>query len=271
MSRRTVICLLFALVGTGFAVAGADIVPVQDGRAAFDEGKKLVADGQDARPAFQRALQAFAESNDRLSGTALAQDLGNAAFLADDLPRAILAFRYGLSFDRHHALLRTNLAYARSQVRYAPNGQHGRPEPDPWPLWLARLGAGWYVGGATTCYCLAWVALSGFALRPKRELAALTAGCLALAAGAGYGCYLLRLQADRDRDFAPVIICRDDVPLRTGNGPSYPRHEELPTLARGMEARRLGARGSWLQIQFATGEIGWIQDRDALIWNDLRP
>ena len=40
---------------------------------------------------------------------------------------------------------------------------------------MARLGAAWYVGGATTCYCLAWVALTGYALKRQMWLALLTA------------------------------------------------------------------------------------------------
>jgi len=271
MSRRAVILLLVALGSVGLVGAGADVRPFQDGWAAFEEGKKLVAEGKDARPAFQRALQAFAERAEQLDGTALAQNLGNAAFLADDLPRALLAFRYGLSFDRHHALLRANLAYARSQVRYPLNSPRGRAEPDPWPVWLPRLGAGWCVGVATIGYCLAWAALTGCVLKRQTRLAVLTAACFALAAAAGYGCYLLRWQAEQDFDFSPVVVRHEDVPLRTGNGLSYPRHPELPTLARGMEARCLHVRGAWLQIQFASGETGWIQDRDALGWKNLRP
>ena len=60
MSRRAVILFLVALGSVGLVGAGADVRPFQDGWAAFEEGKKLVAEGKDARPAFQRALQAFA-------------------------------------------------------------------------------------------------------------------------------------------------------------------------------------------------------------------
>jgi len=268
MSRRLVIAPLLA----GLFLAAADLAAAQDGFAAFAEGKKLVADGKDARAEFQEALRSFEKRDaDSLEKTALAQNLGNAAFLAGDLPRAILAFRYGLFFDRNHPLLRDNLAYVRSQVRYAAGNHHGRPESDHWPAWLPRLEATWYIVTGVISYCLFWVALTGFALRPTLWRAvAPVAGC-AVACGAVYGCYLLRAQAANDLDVPPVIVRLDDVPLHTGNGPSYPLHAELPRLARGMEARRLGRRGAWLQIQFATGEIGWVEERNVLSWEDLQP
>jgi len=268
MSRRLVITPLLA----GVLLAAADFAAAQDGFAAFAEGRKLIADGKDARPAFQRALRSFEKRDvDGLETTALAQNLGNAAFLAGDLPRAILAFRYGLFFDRHHSLLRDNLAYARSQVRHAAGNEHGRPETDRWPVWLPRLRATLYIIVSFISYCLTWIALTGCALRPALWRAVAAAASCAVACGALYGCYLLRVQAINDLAFPPVIVRLDDVPLRTGNGPSYPLHADLPRLARGMEARRLGNRGSWLQIQFALGEIGWVEQRNVLSWEDLRP
>ena len=77
------------------------------------------------------------------------------------------------------------------------------------------------------------------------------------------------LQAYRDLEQPPMVIQNDDVPLRIGNGLSYPRHADLPTLTRGMEARRLHARGSWVQLQFASGEVGWVPASEVLTWNDL--
>jgi hypothetical protein len=272
MSLRAVITLLAPLASLSLTFVGAGFVAAQDGFAAFAEGKKLIVDGKDARPAFRQALRSFEQRDvDGLERAALAQNLGNAAFLAGDLPRSILAFRYGLFFDRHHSLLRDNLAYARSQVRYPAGNEHGRAATDIWPSWLPRLEATWYVTTGMIFYCLTWLALVCWVLQPKLWRAVVAAACFAMACAALYGCYLLRVQAINDLDFPPVIVRFDDVPLRTGNGPSYPLHAELPRLARGMEARRLGKRGAWLQIQFATGEIGWIEERNALSWEDLRP
>lgn len=272
MSLRTVITLLAPLTSLSLTFVGTGFVAAQDGFAAFAEGKQLIANGKDARPAFQQALRFFEQRDvDGLERTALAQNLGNAAFLAGDLPRSILAFRYGLFFDRHHSLLRDNLAYARSQVRYPAGNEHGRPATDIWPAWLPRLEAAWNIAIGMIFYCLTWISLVCCVFQPKLWRAVVAATCCAVACAALYGCYLLRVQAINELDFPPAIVRYDDVPLRTGNGPSYPLHAELPTLARGMEARRLGVRGSWLQVQFASGEVGWIERRNALSWEDLRP
>ena len=270
MSRAALIVLMLTLTAPGSMLA-QEVSPSQAARAAFAEGKKLVEGGIDGRPAFQRALLAFGEqAKSRPVGVMEMQSLGNAAFLADDLPRAILAYRYGLFCDRHHVVLRENLAYARSQVRrLGGTSQRGWPEPDPWPYWLPRFGATGCLSIAALAYGLACLALTlAFVQRKARPM--VFAVILGLTAcSAGYGCYLLRWQRDRDLEQPPMVIQNDDVPLRIGNGLSYPRHADLPTLTRGMEARRLHARGSWVQLQFASGEVGWVPASEVLTWNDL--
>lgn len=273
MCREALICLLLALWITGAICAqGTAIPPSKAGPAAFAEGKKLVDEGKDGRAAFRRAMQAFLlREHEGPMLTARAQNLGNAAFLAGDLQTALLVFRLGLFYDRHNAVLRENLAYARSQVRYPPNSRGGRAEADFWPSWLPRFHSTSYFNVGAVCYCLAWITLTSCYFRRTVALATLSIALFALSAGAGYGCHLLAWQLQEDMDHPPVVIRHDGVALRTGNGVSYPQHAELPTLARGMEARKLCARGPWLQIQFASGEIGWVEAQDVLRWVDLRP
>ncbi len=62
-----------------------------------------------------------------------------------------------------------------------------------------------------------------------------------------------------------MVIREDKLPLRKGNGPSYPANPDLPMLYRGMEARKLHERGPWLQIEFASGEVGWVETAAVLI------
>src|SRR5262249_2342911 len=45
-------------------------------------------------------------------------NLGNAHFLAEQLPEAILAYQHGLKLDPGDAGLRANLDYARARVQY---------------------------------------------------------------------------------------------------------------------------------------------------------
>ena len=49
-----------------------------------------------------------------------------------------------------------------------------------------------------------------------------------------------------------------------GNGMSYPPRRDLP-LSRGVEARLLYNRGAWLQVQLASGEVGWLARSDVLV------
>ncbi len=271
MCRGALICLLLALWITGALGAQTPTVPAaESGRAAFADGKKFAEEGKDARQAFRRAMRAFQQPDPNLMRTAWAQDFGNAAFLADDLARAILAFRYGLSQDRHHAILRQNLQYARSQVQYAASGERGRPEREDWPSWLPRLRMNCYVSVGALSYCAGWLALTCLFFRRRLGIAVVAGTCFALAAAAGYGCFVMSQQWNRNLELPPAIIRHDNVALLVGNGTSYPRHAELPTLARGMEARRMSIRGDWWQIRFASGEIGWIPAREALSWEDLR-
>src|SRR5262249_39525752 len=64
-------------------------------------------------------------------------NLGNAHFLADQLPEAILAYRRGLHLDPNDNGLADNLDYVRARVQN-PFGNHGQPEQDGWPQWLYR-------------------------------------------------------------------------------------------------------------------------------------
>jgi uncharacterized protein YgiM (DUF1202 family) len=61
-----------------------------------------------------------------------------------------------------------------------------------------------------------------------------------------------------------VVIAEDKTYLHKGNNALYPRSYETP-LNRGVEARLLEVRGSWLQIELAGGQIGWVPRENALL------
>jgi hypothetical protein len=69
-----------------------------------------------------------------------------------------------------------------------------------------------------------------------------------------------------------VVIKKQDVILRKGDGMSYPARK-TPALVPGQEAECLFVRGNWLQIHLPTGEVGWIPASGALTagrgaWSD---
>ena len=66
-----------------------------------------------------------------------------------------------------------------------------------------------------------------------------------------------------DSNHPLVVVAKDRMELRSGNGKAYPPRYESK-LRRGMEARCLYQRPGWLQIELAGGQVGWIP-RDAAV------
>jgi hypothetical protein len=191
-------------------------------------------------------------------------NLGNAHLLADELPDAIFAYARGLRLDPNDQGLRDNLEYARARVAY-PFGDHGRPEEDSWPSWLYRPSAFQVLAAALTLYALACILATRWYM--TRRWALLIRAGMAVVLAALCGAYWLDLEGNNAwQEQHPLVVIRDDkIPLRKGNGPNYPSHAHLPSLSRGMEARKLHERGGWLQVRFASGEVGWVEKAVVLI------
>jgi hypothetical protein len=233
--------------------------------AAFRRGVQERSRPAEARRLFAEAADTYQALHDRgARNAALCRDLGNAALLAGRLPRAILAYREGLLLAPQDGSLQEALEYARDEVRYPAPGQFGRPPADDWPVWLPWPPPGTLLSLAAGAYALACVAGTRRLMTGRR--AAVLAGValvVALVLGAGWG---LRQVRRIGAEQTPVAVIADDgVPLRLGNGSSYPRHDELPVLSRGMEARLLFTRGDWLQLEFPGGATGWVPRRHVLV------
>jgi hypothetical protein len=243
--------------------AGAQEMP--PGHADFLEGRRQTEEGRDGRAAFRRAMHALlAEARGHEASPERYLNLGNAALLADELPRSIWAFRMGLALAPQHARLRDHLQYARAEVS-GPATARAAAEPDPWPWWLPRWTAAVWLVVLVVAYAAACAALAVWRVKRGRAVLMLAISC-ALVAGIGaFAWYVGLSERQRDRRNPVVIIAKDAIGLHTGNGPSYPRHAELPTLNAGAEARRLTERGGWLQLQFASGDIGWVRGEDVYI------
>ncbi len=229
--------------------------------AAFHEGAQLIRDAKttvQARAAFARSAHLYeqlAETGCR--NAALYRNLGNASLLADDLPHAILAYRRGLRLVPNDLELRADLAYAREQVAYPPAGSFGRPPTENRPPWLPRLPEPTpvlvFILYTLGCLSVArwWMVRQSIWV----SAAAITWAAAALLTGA------LAWEAWEDRQDGQkplVVIAVDGVVLRRGNGRSFPARYPTP-LNRGVEARRLFARGNWLQIELSGSEVGWVE------------
>jgi hypothetical protein len=194
--------------------------------------------------------------------------LGYSYHAAGDLPHAINAYRRGLHLDLADAKLHTALAYARAQVQYPPAPDLARlmqPERDYWPGWLSLRHLGVYAFGLYFVACL--TATRWRMTRRCRWLLA-AAGALALAAVPAVGSAVLWQRERRDAA-TPVVVVARDCPLRVGNGPNYPPRLDAP-LPRGAEVRRLHERAGWLQVELASGIVGWLP-RDAVVRDSPDP
>src|SRR5204863_7868 len=99
----------------------------------------------------------------------LYRNLGHASLLADDLPRAVLAYRRGLRLAPADGELQAGLEEARKRVVFATDTGFGRPPDDRRPPWLPRLGSDWFFAGAAACYVAACVLLTRWLMTRGRR------------------------------------------------------------------------------------------------------
>jgi hypothetical protein len=255
---------LVALLLVGLTTDRTDAQLLGQAEAAFQEGVGLRGDARKARPAFRKAVGLYEELHRRgVANPDLFRAEGNAYLLADDLPRALLAYRRGLRLAPADRGLRARLQYAREQVAYADSTGFGRTPAENRPPWLPHALPHVRLLVAFCLYTLAWVTLVRW-LMSRHSRALWTAGVAFLAAAL----LTASLAVDgwenrRESEHPPVVIAADGVLLRRGNGLAYPPCSQTP-LNRGVEARLLFARGDWLQIELAGGEVGWVPRASAL-------
>jgi len=233
--------------------------------AEFQEGVRLREARDQAQPHFRNAAGNFEELRQRgVYNPALYRNLGNAYLLADDLPRAILSYRRGLLLTPNDPDLRDSLAEARERVAYPASGDLGRPRSEDRPPWLPYLRSNWLMVAAVACYIFGCLSVTRWRMVRRGRL--LTVGISALLlAGMLSGWLMLRAEERRDSVEHPlVVIARDGVLLRRGNGGAFPPRYDTP-VNRGVEGRLLFERGGWVQIELSAGEIGWVPRQAVLV------
>ncbi len=256
--------LLIALV----AAVPADLSDAEvagQAEAAFEEGVRLREDAAKARPHFARAAEGYEELVRRgRNSPSLYRNLAHAYLLAGDLPQAVLACRRGLRLAPGDGGLRGDLATLREQVVFPPYSNLGRPPAEDRPPWWPRFTAGTPAALALGLYALACVGLTRWLMTRRAGLVLATGGCLAAAGALGLFAWI---ETGREREEAAhplVVIAADGVLLRRGDGLTYPPRYDTP-VNRGVEARLLFARGDWLQVELAAGEVGWVPRRLVLL------
>jgi hypothetical protein len=237
------------------------------GRAetAFQDGVKLRNKGEPSGTPFLAAAGCYEELRRRgIDNSQLEQNLGNAYFLADDLPHAILAYRRGLRLAPLDPTLRRCLAEAREQVIFPENTAFGRPPAFQGrfvlPTWLNHT----ILGGAVVLYGVGCAALTRWLMAWRLRY---LLGSVAALLTAGLLTFLLIQAARRvgaDDAHPLVVIAEDGVLLRKGDNLAFQPRYDTP-VNRGVEARLLFERDGWLQVELATGEVGWVPSEYALV------
>lgn len=194
----------------------------------------------------------------------LYRNLGHAYFLAGDLPRAILCYRLGLRREPGDAELRGGLRQARSRVVFAEGTGLGRPVEDQSPRWIAGLSLGWLFALGVVVHAAGWACLTRWYMVRGTKL--LIAGLLLLVAGLALGWVVFRWQ-DGGTEPPVVVIARDGVLLRKGNGSAFPPWSGVP-LNRGVEAEQILSRDGWVQIRLPGGEVGWVGAAEVVVGDD---
>lgn len=244
-------------------LAEADLVA--RARTEIADGLGAQADESQARPHFQRAVLYYDELQRRnISNAALYLNLGNAHFLAGDIPQAILAYRRGLRLRPGDEDLRAALAAARERVYVPAESTLGRPPTEKPPGWYQAYLPAVLIVLSTTLYMLACLAMTRWWMMRSRWIlcAAILFFLSAIATTSLVWHRANRLAEERAH---PLIVIRGaQVNLLQGNGPDYP--PRYPTPARpGVEGRLLFERDGWMQIELASGEIGWVAADQVLV------
>lgn len=263
MCSSALLMALFFHAEPDAGLSGREIL--ERAEAEFQEGLHLRRDREQAGPHFRDAAGYFDELRQRgVGNSALYRNLGNSYLLAGDLPRAILSYRRGLHRSPSDFALRESLTEARARVAYPASGDLGRPSSEDRPPWLPHLRSRWLMFAAAAGYVLGCVGVTRWRMVRRGRLLSVSLLVL-LMAGLLSGWIMLRAYEQRDREVHPlVVIARDGVLLRRGNGMVFPPRYDTP-VNRGVEGRLLFERGDWVQIELSAGEIGWVPHEAVLV------
>ena len=254
MSRPAALLVLLTVAPP---VRAADEDLAAEAEAAFARGVELRHDAAAARPCFAQAAAAFDDLWHRgHRSPALALNRARTHRLAGDLPGSIVALHEGLVVARHDRPLQVGLAEAWAAVAYPLDGELAAEcRPRPRVTIGSRMSPAEAYLAAGGLWLLACLAVARFVM--SRATGWLGFGGLCLLALGLLG--WLWWQDARSHDPRPVVVVAEDVELRKGNGHSYPPRfvQKLP---KGVEARELGRRGGWVQVELAGGAAGWLPE-----------
>jgi hypothetical protein len=148
-------------------------------------------------------------------------------------------------------------------VIYLEGSAFGRPAEDLRPAWLPHAPRSLFALAAAGYVALCLAGTRWLMVRRRRALTvALAAMVMAI------GATVLLVAARGEESGRPVVvIARNGVQLRKGDGPNFLPRYETP-VNRGVEARLLYRGDGWLQIELAGDEVGWVAEAEAVAEGD---
>ncbi len=169
--------------------------------------------------------------------------------------------KHAHAIDPSNALAIDGLKLIRAHVTFPSDSVAAaslQPASEWYPGWLfssALIILGFFA------WCIVCASLTGwYQVRSRRWL--IVAGImLPLALIPPLNELVRHVRQERDRVGPPVVIARDTA-LRAGNGHDYASKINLPHC---VECRKIGERGEWLQIEFASGLTGWVEKQHAIV------
>jgi tetratricopeptide (TPR) repeat protein len=257
----------------------SDTELLQQAETTFRQGMDRRADSDAARNHFRKAADLYEELRQRgIQNADLFRNQGNAYALAEDLPRAVLAYHRGLRLAPDDADLQESLTEARRRVAESVSASFGLPPSDGRPPWLPYLPVWLRLALAVLCYGLSCAALTRWWMTRQGGWLLNSLALFAGAALLGFGLLQEDYQRVEEERHPLVVIAADGVLLHKGNGELYPCYDartgkwldpplpqDLPRLVRGVEARRRFTRGDWVQIQLSDGALGWVRRSQVLV------
>jgi hypothetical protein len=220
--------------------------------AAFHEGVELRHDATAARSKFIEAAKGYDAAWKSGDHTAvLAANRLRAHALAGDLPGAIAAAHGGLQVASHDVELRRDLETLRDAVAYPPGLR-----PEPITGWRSRISAWDLFIFTTICVLFIVIGLARrFTVRDGWSLPVAGIGAVGMLL-AMITVWQWNREKNREAE-RPLLVLTRDTSLRKGNGDTHPPRLDAK-LPRGAEVRELHRRGGWVQVEVASGAIGWI-------------
>lgn len=242
---RSLISLwLLAVLFAGGGLSAAEGNLFETANQLYEEGKYV-----EAAAAYQSLLDANSAS------AAVYFNLGNARFKANQIGRAVVAYRNAAALSPRDPDVLANLRFARNQV------QGPTLRPSRWQRIFNVLSLNEWTGLAMSALWLTFLLLALQQIRPNLRThlrgSTLVLGGTALLLAAGL---LAAVLVNPSRDIA-VVVNRDVI---AHQGP-LTESKSAFTANDGAELRVLDRKDDWLQVGDDGNRVGWVKRNEVIL------